>query len=227
MNLNKATQCILLLSLQFAVCNCFIVQPRVTNSRRIGLDSNDPTRKLIPLFRTCQQNSNAHILSTYSSSLKMIPEIQDVSSTIEQSTLILAETEEWRQYVLLFVSLGVILDILLGSPVANLALGPMRRAAMQNDDNENDETSSGSSTSEIKFGSLSDGSGKKDSFMRNPKERIDSEAVGLAALEKARNSMELRRFLEENKTDEQRYEEMRKNIDAEVAKFDSKMEEDK
>jgi len=33
------------------------------------------------------------------------------------------DVEEWRQYVPLGVSFGVILDILLGSPLANLALG--------------------------------------------------------------------------------------------------------
>ena len=50
-------------------------------------------------------------------------------------------------------------------------------------------------------------------FVKNPKERVDCDAVAQAAVEKARFSMELRQFLEENKTDDQRYEEIRKKID--------------
>ncbi len=41
--------------------------------------------------------------------------------------MLISATEGWRQYVPLVVSVGVILDILLGSPIANLALGPMVR----------------------------------------------------------------------------------------------------
>lgn len=135
----------------------------------------------------------------------------DAMSTIHQSTFLIAETEEWRQYVLLFVSLGVLLDILLGSPLANMALAPMKRAAESSDNEE---------------GGGSDGSNNaKKPFARNPKERVDSGAVGDAALQKARYSMELRRFLEENKTDEQRYEDIRKKIDAEAAAFDSRKKE--
>ena len=44
------------------------------------------------------------------------------SFTVEESSLVLAATEGWRQYVPLVVIGGVILDILLGSPIANLAL---------------------------------------------------------------------------------------------------------
>eukprot|EP00587_Corethron_hystrix_P012808 CAMPEP_0113314282 /NCGR_PEP_ID=MMETSP0010_2-20120614/10400_1 /TAXON_ID=216773 ORGANISM="Corethron hystrix, Strain 308" /NCGR_SAMPLE_ID=MMETSP0010_2 /ASSEMBLY_ACC=CAM_ASM_000155 /LENGTH=160 /DNA_ID=CAMNT_0000170527 /DNA_START=98 /DNA_END=580 /DNA_ORIENTATION=- /assembly_acc=CAM_ASM_000155 len=40
-----------------------------------------------------------------------------------------ADGESWRQYVPLAVSCFVILDILLGNPVVNLILSPMRRAA--------------------------------------------------------------------------------------------------
>ena len=48
------------------------------------------------------------------------------------NTLVISESAEgWKQYVPLVVSCGVILDILLGSPLANLALAPMRRASEQ------------------------------------------------------------------------------------------------
>ena len=146
--------------------------------------------------------------------------IIDQSTSTSSSTFLIAETEEWRQYVLLFVSLGVLLDILLGSPLANLALAPMRRVA-ESSDNEEGGTDSGSDG----MGAGGSVMNTKKTFLRNPRERVDSEAVGEAALQKARYSMELRQFLEENKTDEQRYEEMRKKIDAEAAAFDSRKKE--
>ncbi|GFH58998.1 hypothetical protein CTEN210_15474 [Chaetoceros tenuissimus] len=122
-----------------------------------------------------------------------------------QSTLMIAEVEEWRQYVPLIVSFGVILDILLGSPIANLALGPMRRAA-------------GASSA------LDDEEGGVGGFQKNPKERVDSDGLAQAAIEKARYSMELRKFLDENKTDEQRYEEMRKKIDQQASQLEGNLD---
>jgi hypothetical protein len=147
-------------------------------------------------------------LSSSSLTLNMIPEI---ASHIEpSSTLLIAETESWRQYVPLVVSVGVILDILLGSPIANIALGPMRRATAEK--TESDDNFDEGATA------------KKKKFVKNPRERVDTDAVAQAALDKARYSMELRKFLEENKTEEQKYEEIRKKMDAEAAKFDEKME---
>jgi hypothetical protein len=52
------------------------------------------------------------------------------------------------------------------------------------------------------------------------KERVDSEAIAKAAYEEAMNKLELRKFLEENKTNEQRYEDMRKKIDKQLDELD-------
>jgi len=139
--------------------------------------------------------NTSHVPS--STSLKSFPDAQ--------SSLILADTAEWRQYVPLVVSCGVIVDILLGSPIANLALAPMKRAT-EDSDGESSEGSGGSK------------------FVRNPKERVDADAVAAAAVQKARYSMELRRFLDENKTDEQKYEDIRKKIDQQSEEFDEKIE---
>ena len=127
------------------------------------------------------------------------------------SSIMLSETESWRQYVPLAVSCGVILDILLGSPAANLVLAPMKRAS--EDDSEG--TDGGGDMGGL-FGE------KKSSFVKNPKERIDTDAVAQEAIQRARYSMELRNFLEENKTDEQRYEDVRKKIDAQTEELDQK-----
>jgi hypothetical protein len=62
------------------------------------------------------------------------------------------------------------------------------------------------------------------SFFKNPKERVDSDALAQAALDKARYSMELRQFLEANKTDQQRYEEMRKKLDKQTEQLEDNLE---
>jgi len=128
----------------------------------------------------------------------------------QSAAMILAETESWRQYVPLVVSVGVIADILLGSPVANLALAPMRDAAIGDEENVDSE------------GGGIGISSKRKRLINNTNERVDTDAIGKAAVEKARNSMELRRFLEENKSDKDKYEEMGKKIDAMAQEFDSR-----
>lgn len=58
----------------------------------------------------------------------------------------------------------------------------------------------------------------------NPKERIDSEQVAQEALDRARNSMELRQYLDAQKTDWDRMEEMRKKMDQQMADVDEVLE---
>ena len=54
--------------------------------------------------------------------LAAIPSLDDTPS------LLLAQ-ESWRQYIPLAVSAVVIVDILLGSPLLNLVVAPMKRQA--------------------------------------------------------------------------------------------------
>mmetsp|Transcript_204 Transcript_204/g.270 ORF Transcript_204/g.270 Transcript_204/m.270 type:complete len:187 (-) Transcript_204:195-755(-) len=156
-------------------------------------------------------SSNVRLVGNFARRLDHPPNFVVSSTTLkifpdEQSSILLSSAEGWRQYVPLAVSCGVILDILLGSPIANLALGPMRRAA----EDASDEDSAGGASN-----------GKE--FVKNPKERVDSEMVAQAAIDRARNSMELRRYLEENKTDAQKFEDMKKELDKQADQFDSKM----
>mmetsp|Transcript_2746 Transcript_2746/g.3305 ORF Transcript_2746/g.3305 Transcript_2746/m.3305 type:complete len:189 (+) Transcript_2746:123-689(+) len=111
-----------------------------------------------------------------------------LASNIATDSSLLIATESWRQYVPLVVSVGVIVDILLGSPLANAVMAPLRPPQ----DGEGEISS-------------------KDTT--NPKERVDSAKVAQEALDRARNSMELRNYLEANKSDEQKYDEIRKQID--------------
>ncbi len=113
----------------------------------------------------------------------------------EFSSITVAE-ESWRQYVSLVVIGGVLIDILLGSPLANLALKPMR--------GDQEEPKSQDDTKQI----------------NRSRERIDSDAVAKAAIERAQNALELRRFLDERKTDWDRMEDMKRKLDADMQLLD-------
>ena len=169
--------------------------------------------------------SNKHQIQHRSASidninLNLVPEISSFDSS-----LVLSETSEsWRQYVPLVVSVGVIIDILLGSPLANLALGPMRRASEKGatGDSAQDGSDNGGGGGSLFSAFGGDNAGGRV-VVDKSKERVDSEAIAQAALDKAMGTLELRRFLEENKTDEQRYEEVRKKIDSQMDELDESM----
>lgn len=118
------------------------------------------------------------------------------SAVIDSSSMMVAES--WRQYVPLIVSVGIIIDILLGNPLANSILKPMRP------EEDRDE-------------------GEKEEKPRS-KARIDAELVAQQALDKANNTLELQKFLEERKTDYDRMEEMKRKLDASMQDLDDDME---
>ena len=57
------------------------------------------------------------------------------------------------------------------------------------------------------------------------RERVDTEAIGREALDQAYASMELRRYLEENMTPEQRLQEIRNKMDDQMSQVDQKLED--
>ncbi|KAL7529298.1 hypothetical protein ACHAXR_005159 [Thalassiosira sp. AJA248-18] len=161
--------------------------------------------------------------------LHLVPEIHtsiaQIPLSLPPSTSILLSSDDvasWRQYVSLAVVVGVLIDIVLGSPLANLVLAPMKRASEKGasgkstDSNEDD----GGSDSGGLFSSFSGNSGSSGADKSRGRERVDSEAIAQAALDKAMGTLELKRFLEENKTDEQRYEDVRKKIDQQMQELE-------
>ena len=104
-------------------------------------------------------------------------------------------SESWRQYVPLIVSVGIIIDILLGNPLASMVLKPMRP------EQEVDKS-------------------KKKNDKPKSKARIDAELVAQQALDKANNTLELRKFLDESKTDYDRMEEMKRKLDSKMQDLD-------
>lgn len=139
-------------------------------------------------------------------------------STTSSINLISADVdvEEWRQYVPLVVTGAVIIDILLGSPLANMALAPMKRATEEGASGGKNCISESNTNKSLFSGNSSSTSRDR----RTTKERVDSGAIAKAALFKATNTLELRRFLDENKTDEQKYDEVRKQIDRQMSELD-------
>jgi hypothetical protein len=98
------------------------------------------------------------------------------ASLVEYSSSLTISEESWRQYVPLVVAAGVILDILLGNPLANMVLKPMKGDQPQEEDEEG---------------------ATKAAVVNRSKERIDSDKVAREAIDRAQNTLELRRFLDE------------------------------
>ena len=111
----------------------------------------------------------------------------------------LNDVSSWREYVPLVVSGLVITDIVLGRPVANAIMKPLQGVQ-----------------EELKV--VSDEASKR-------RERVDTEAIGREALDQAYASMELRRYLEENMTPEQRLQEIRNKMDDQMSQVDQKLED--
>jgi len=150
-------------------------------------------------------------LSPPSSSLQLVENAAALESLLlsnnyDPSTTILLAEESWRQYVPLGVSLLVITDILLGSPAANSILGIVRaqEAAEEKDSNDTSTKSRGLLQVSTKG------------------ERVDSEVLANAALERARNALEWNTEREKLKTDADRMEDMRKKMDNQLRDFDEK-----
>jgi hypothetical protein len=108
--------------------------------------------------------------------------------------------DSWRQYVFPVVTFGVLGDILLGSPLANAVLKPMKPT--ETDDEAEEQAST-----------------KID--VSRSKERIDSDKYAKDAIARAQNTLELRRFLDERKTDWDKMEDMKKALDEGMQDFDS------
>lgn len=124
--------------------------------------------------------------------------VEHTLSTQPATVFLSLDIDNIRQYVPLVVSLLVIADILLGSPILNAVAAPLR-AGIEGEDPQKTFRASGITDSD---------------------ERVDSRKIAEEALEKARNSQELRAYLERTKTDQDRMVEMRKEIDKQIAALD-------
>jgi hypothetical protein len=154
--------------------------------------------------------------------------VTSASSPFDQRSLVrgtplLASTddiESWRQYVPLVVSCFVILDILLGSPFVNLVLSPMKR---QTDlDEQEDKGGDGLTIKEL-LQQMSGGTSQQQQGNAR-KERVDSQKVAQEAIDRAQNAMELRDYLERQKTDWDKMEELRKKMDSQMVELEQNLQ---
>jgi hypothetical protein len=164
------------------------------------------------------------------------------SSTLlsSQPSLIVASDNEaaWRQYVPLAVSSFVILDILLGSPFVNLILQPLRDATIdssvpkqkQKNDDGDKGTTSDSPKSPLSFllGRTSDGNTSSSAAAKNSvakkKERIDTDRVAQEAIARAQNALEFRTYLDSRKSDFDKIEDIKRNLDQDMKTLDKELE---
>jgi hypothetical protein len=108
-----------------------------------------------------------------------------------------AAVSSWRQYVPLVVSGAVIVDILLGSPLANSVLGRVRPP--QSSDTDANESRNSNSNQNNR---------------RSSTERIDSNKVAQEALQRAQYTLELRQFLQDRQSDADVYRDKQRQLEA-------------
>lgn len=112
---------------------------------------------------------------------RSIHRTNSVAVYVATTTEVGSSINNLRQYVPLGVSVLVIIDILLGSPMANGLLNKIRPTETDTT-NENDETNARKSQNINSY--------------QPSKERIDSQKVAQDAIQRARYTLELRSFLD-------------------------------
>jgi hypothetical protein len=129
-----------------------------------------------------------------------------------------SEASSWRQYVPLVVSSFVLLDIVLGSPAANSLI----RLTQQQVDDQHSNADSNTQGNESTTAAQTTLNSVANTVDIN-KPRIDVDAVVKQALDKADNVKMLRSYLEENKTDWDRMEDIRREQDRLMDRLDNRL----
>jgi hypothetical protein len=119
------------------------------------------------------------------------------------------QVESWREYVPLVVSGLVLVDVAMGRPIVNAIMKPLSPQSM---DSSGMDDNAGMLQSDTEQG-------------RKRKERVDTERIAKEALEQAYASRDLRKYLEETKSDAQRLQEIRQGMDAQLKQIDYKLEQ--
>ena len=145
----------------------------------------------------------------------------DLSAPSFSSSLLVAE-ESWRQYVVLAVCILVLVDVLLGSPFMNAVLSPLQEATGV-------DTKSQSSSGSL-FGALLGGQKETTASTTTTsttagKERVDSEKIAQEAMDRAQNLLDNLEWLEKSKTDYDRMEDLKRQMDKQMNEVDRTLEE--
>ena len=153
----------------------------------------------------------------------------DAAGTATADLVSSSSSSSWRQYASVAVIGLVLLDIVLGSPVANSVLQNARNSIDEDEtepgrpkDAAAATTPSGSVDSRPR-GSRTTGGGLPSN--RNSKPRIDVDAVAKQALDKAEGVTMLREYLDSRKTDWDRMEDLKRKMDQQMAQLDEQQRE--
>jgi len=124
---------------------------------------------------------------------------------VAETTTAAASAATWKQYLSLGVILIVVLDIILGSPLLNMVTAPLKRKILLEEDSTSSTTTSNMGDYQSRLGTTT--------RWDKGKERVDTEAIAQEALDKANSAIGLRDYLERNKTDKDRMEQLKREID--------------
>jgi hypothetical protein len=161
-----------------------------------------PRMNMLPI-----DDSTMDLLSSSTSWLAdaVVQATSDAASEVASSS-----PSSWRQYVPLVVSGGVLTDIVLGSPVANKVMSGMRPPA------EDEASVDGGASTKTKV----------DPVLQKKQERIDTQAYARAALNKAENTLSLRKYLDENKSESEKMNDLKRIMDKQMEELDKKNRRD-
>jgi hypothetical protein len=144
----------------------------------------------------------------------------DISQALlsPSSSIMLCQEDSWRQYVPVVVIGLVLIDVLLGSPFAKSLLNKARPEALGDESDANNRPSALGSNRESTPNRARGGT--TTSYSRKP--RIDVDGYAKAALERAEGVAQLREYLEAQKTDWDRMEDMKRQMDQKMQELDRK-----
>jgi hypothetical protein len=195
---------------------------------------SSPTRST-PFFATSGQNPPYVSMSPYpptppssTTSLSlhggMDPDISQALMS-PSSSIMLSQEDSWRQYVPVVVIGLVLIDVLLGSPFAKSLLNKARPEALGDESDANNRPSALGSNREstpnpARGGTTTTTTTTTTSYSRKP--RIDVDGYAKAALERAEGVAQLREYLEAQKTDWDRMEDMKRQMDQKMQELDRK-----
>lgn len=198
--------------------------------------ANSPTSSSATSFSLWSGTGNDDLLLSSLLFLGWDTTAADASTAATDVSSSLSSSSSWRQYASVAVIGLVLLDIVLGSPVANSVLRNARdsidKDEVDDDDttttrtpgifNKDNASASGSSTnaSSRPRGIRTTGGGPSSSS----KPRIDVDAVAKQALEKAEGVTMLREYLDSRKTDWDRMEDLKRKMDQQMAQLDEQQQ---
>jgi hypothetical protein len=148
----------------------------------------------------------------------------DLSQAImpPSSSVMLCQEDSWRQYVPVVVIGLVLIDVLLGSPFAKSLLNKARPESVSDERSLNNRPSAPGSSQQSSQDPFESSTNLARGGRGIRKPRMDVDGYAKAALERAEGVAQLREYLEAQKTDWDRMEDMKRQMDQKMQELDRK-----